>query len=158
MIAVSKPSSYSDWIRAFENIKSYPLSQDSYYELELGRLDTYSSMSHPFNSMLTDTINVVLNRCIDSFSRELDMCLSFNEIDNIELVFSHLKTNVRRVFFFERLGFLPDSVKNELSEKIKEQMSAFWNTVVNHLTKEAMNNQIGALEDTLFLIKRIKLF
>ena len=154
----AKLKSYADWIEAFENIKKYPLSADNYLALEGGTLDIYSSMSHPFNSMMTDAINVALRRCIDSFSKELDMCLSFNEIENIELSFSHFKRNVKRVFFFEGFSFLPESIKKELSEKIKEQISAFWNEVIAYLNKEALNNQIRELEDILFLIKRIKLF
>lgn len=107
---------------------------------------------------MVDTINAVLNRSEKRFLRELNECLSFHELERAEFLFKRLKKDVHQTLFFMQLSFLSDGFKEKLYSSVKTQLDCFWNDTIASLRKQAMDHPNSALEDTIFLVRRIRLF
>ena len=107
---------------------------------------------------MVDTINVVLNKSIKRFVRELNECITFNELDRAEFLFKRLKKDIHKTLFFMQLSFLSADFKTELYSSISVQMNGFWNDTIGFLRKQAMEYANSDLEDAIYLVRRIKLF
>ncbi len=107
---------------------------------------------------MVDTINVVLNRSIKRFVRELNECIAFNELEQAEFLFKRFKKDINKTLFFMQLSFLSGEFKTELYSSISVQMTGFWDDTVGFLKQQAMEYSNSDLEDAIYLIRRIKLF
>ena len=111
-----------------------------------------------FHQKLADTINEMLNKRISKFSKDLNMLISFNELSDIVPLFIRLRNDVEFCLFFMKFDFLDKGIKGELEQSVKAQMEKFWNDTVAFLQRQTMEFSNSDLEDSLFLIRRLKLF
>lgn len=153
------PSTYQDWLDCFARMKELPLSRNRDFEvLALGSFSGTNAMRAALERQLVDTINTVLNKSVKRFVRELNESIAFNEMTQVDVLFKRLKKDINRTMFFLNLSFLSNEFKDELYVSITEQMTGFWDDTINFLQHQAMNYSNSDLEDTLFLIRRIRLF
>ena len=153
------PTTYQEWLSCFEKIKDAPFSDDmDYVRLSQGSFAGTDVMIYAFQQQLINLINTVLNKSTRRFVRNLNECLMFHELEQLDFLFKRLKKDIHRVLFFRDLTFLSDEFISELYQSVKEQMTGFWNNSVGFLQKETMDHNDPALEDALYLIGRITLF
>jgi len=158
-VAVAVPNTYQDWLDCFERIKESPLSGNKDFDLlSHGSFDGTGAMLTAFQQQMVDTINTVLNKSVRRFVRDLNECITFNELDHIDVLFKRLKKDINRTTFFLELSFLSSEFKSELYKSISDQMIKFWNDTIEYLQHEAFESFNSDLEDALFLIRRIRLF
>ena len=115
-------------------------------------------MQAAFERQMVDTVNVVLNKSTKRFMRDLNECIAFNELAQVDVLFKRLKKGIYKATFFVNLSFLPNSFKTELYRSVTEQMTMFWDNMIAFLQQQANDFSNSDLEDALFLIRRIKLF
>ena len=107
---------------------------------------------------IVETVNAVLDRSVKRFIRNLNENIAFNEFLQTELLFKRLKKDVHRSLFFTRLSFLPKEFRAELETSVRDQMCRFWDDTIRFLYDQSLEFSNPELEDTLFLVKRIRLF
>ena len=153
------PSTYQDWLDCFARMRELPLSGNGDFEvLALGVFSGTSAMQAALERQMVDTINAVLNKSVKRFMRNLNECITFNELAQIDVLFKRLKKDINKTLFFLNLSFLSSEFKAELYASITVQMTDFWNDTVGFLRQQAMDHSNSDLEDALFLISRIRLF
>ena len=153
------PSTYQDWLDCFARMKEVPLSGNGDLEvLALGSFAGTSAMQAALERQMVDTINAVLNKSVKRFVRDLNECIAFNELAQVDVLFKRLKRDIHKTTFFLELSFLSSDFKNELYQSITDQMTGFWDDTICFLRQQAMDYSNSDLEDALFLIRRIKLF
>ncbi len=156
---LSAPSTYQEWLDCFSAMKEQPLSSSGVYEvITLGSFAGTGAMQVALEQQMVDTINVVLNRSIKRFVRELNECIAFNELEQAEFLFKRFKKDINKTLFFMQLSFLSGEFKTELYSSISVQMTGFWDDTVGFLKQQAMEYSNSDLEDAIYLIRRIKLF
>lgn len=153
------PSTYQDWLDCFERMKKAPLSGNGDFDvLALGSFAGTGTMQAALERQMIDTINTVLNKSMKRFIRDLNECIAFNELAQVDVLFKRLKKDIHTTTFFLELPFLTSDFKNELYQSITDQMTAFWDDTIRFLRQQAMDYSNSDLEDALFLIRRIRLF
>lgn len=153
------PSTYQEWLDCFERMKEVPLSNNRDLEvLSLGTFAGTGTMQAAFERQMVDTVNAVLNKSTKRFMRDLNECIAFNELAQVDVLFKRLKKDIHKATFFVNLSFLPNSFKTELYRSVTEQMTMFWDNMIAFLQQQANDFSNSDLEDALFLIRRIKLF
>ena len=153
------PSTYQDWLDCFARMKEAPLSGNGDFEvLALGSFAGTSAMQTALERQMVDTINAVLNKSVKRFVRDLNECIAFNELAQVDVLFKRLKRDIHKTTFFLELSFLSSDFKNELYQSITDQMTGFWDDTICFLRQQAMDYSNSDLEDALFLIRRIRLF
>ena len=153
------PSTYQDWLDCFARMKEVPLSGNGDLEvLALGSFAGTSAMQAALERQMVDTINAVLNKSVKRFVRDLNECIAFNELAQVDVLLKRLKRDIHKTTFFLELSFLSSDFKNELYQSITDQMTGFWDDTICFLRQQAMDYSNSDLEDALFLIRRIKLF
>lgn len=153
------PSTYQDWLDCFARMKEVPLSGNGDFEvLALGSFAGTSAMQAALERQMVDTINAVLNKSVKRFVRDLNECIAFNELAQVDVLFKRLKRDIHKTTFFLELSFLSSNFKNELYQSITDQMTGFWDDTICFLRQQAMDYSNSDLEDALFLIRRIRLF
>lgn len=157
--ATAAPSTYQDWLDCFARMRELPLSGNRDFEvLALGSFSGTSAMQAALERQMVDTINVVLNKSVKRFVRDLNECIAFNELAQVDVLFKRLKKDISKTMFFLNLSFLSGEFKDELYTSITNQMTGFWDDTVGFLRQQAMDYSNSDLEDALFLIRRIRLF
>lgn len=157
--AISAPSTYQEWLDCFLLMKELPLSSNGIYEVVIsGSFSGSRAMQAALEQQMVDTINVVLNKSVKRFVRELNESITFNELDRAELLFKRLKKDIHKTLFFMQLSFLSGNFKTELYSSISVQMNGFWDDTITFLRKQALECSNSDLEDAIYLIRRIKLF
>ncbi len=153
------PSTYQDWLDCFERMKEVPLSGNGDFDvLALGSFAGTGAMQAALERQMVDTINAVLNKSTKRFIRDLNECIAFNELAQVDVLFKRLKKDIHKTTFFLELSFLTSDFKNELYHSITDQMTGFWEDTIRFLRQQAMDYSNSDLEDALFLIRRIRLF
>ncbi len=153
------PSTYQDWLDCFARMRELPLSGDGdFAALALGSFSGSSAMQAALERQMVEAINVVLNKSVKRFVRDLNECIAFNDLAQVDTLFKRLKKNINKTLFFLNLSFLPGEFKDELYASITGQMTEFWNDTVGFLRQQALDHSNPDLEDALFLIRRIRLF
>lgn len=157
--ATCAPSTYQQWLDCFRMMKEQPLSSSEIYEAAAaGSFRGSDAMQAALEQQMVDTINVVLNKSVKRFVRELNESITFNELDRAEFLFKRLKKDIHKTLFFMELSFLSADFKSELYSSISAQMNGFWDDTVAFLRKQAMECPNSDLEDAIYFIRRIKLF
>ena len=153
------PSTYQDWLDCFARMRELPLSRNRDFEvLALGSFSGTSAMQVALQRQMVSTINTVLNKSVKRFVRDLNECIAFNELAQVDALFKRFKKDVNKTMFFLSLSFLSDEFKDELYASITDQITEFWDDTVDFLRQQAMDYSNSDLEDALFLIRRIRLF
>ena len=153
------PTTYQDWLDCFERMKEAPWSANNdFASLSRGSFDGTGAMLVAFQQQLIAAINAALDKSVKRFVRDLNECITFNELYQIDVLFKRLKKDINRTTFFLELSFLSNAFKAELYKSITDQMTGFWEDTVNYLRREALDSSNSDLEDALFLIRRIRLF
>ena len=140
-------------------MKEAPLSGNGDFDvLALGSFAGTGTMQAALERQMVDTINAVLNKSTKRFIRDLNECIAFNELAQVDVLFKRLKKDIHKTTFFLELSFLSSDFKNELYQSITDQMTGFWDDTIRFLRQQAMDYSNSDLEDALFLIRRIRLF
>lgn len=153
------PSTYQDWLDCFERMKEVPLSSNGDFDiLARGSFTGTGTMQVALERQMVDTINAVLNKSTKRFIRDLNECIAFNELAQVDLLFKRLKKDIHKTTFFLELSFLTNDFKCELYHSLTDQMIGFWDDTIRFLQQQARDYSNSDLEDALFLIRRIRLF
>jgi hypothetical protein len=156
---LAPPTTYEDWLLCFDFLKSSPSVDDGVaMTIAKGSFVNRGYIAVQFHQKLADTINEMLNKRIARFLKDLNMLISFNELSDIVPLFVKLRNEVEKCLFFRELEFLDKGIKHELEQSIKTQMGKFWNDTVTSLQKQTLEFSNDDLEDSLLLIRRIRLF
>jgi len=153
------PTTYEDWLNCFDFLKQSS-SVDSGVAMTIakGSFINRGYIAGQFQQKLVETINEMLNKRTARFMKDLNMLISFNELSDIVPLFFRLRNEVNKCLFFTELIFLDANIKCELEQSVKTQMENFWNDTVMFLQRQALEYYNADLEDSLFLIHRIRLF
>ncbi|MBQ4557107.1 MAG: hypothetical protein IJA60_05625 [Clostridia bacterium] len=156
---VKSPTTYQEWLDCFLMMKGNRTSRDkAFAAASTGTFCGSEATAVALQKQLVETVNAVLDRSAKRFIRDVNECISFNELLQINVLFRRFKNDVNNTLFFENLFFLPQNFRTELSESVKTQMTRFWNDTVGFLHDQSLEFLNSDLEDVLFLIKRIHLF
>jgi len=156
---LTPPITYEDWLNCFDLLR-VSSSVDNSVVMTIAR-GTFISRGYivvKFQQKLAETINEMLNRRIGRFLKDLNLLISFNELSDIVPLFVKLRNEINKCLFFTGFGFLDINVKRELEESVITQMEKFWDDTIVFLKKQTLDFYNADLEDSLFLIQRIKLF
>ena len=156
---VAPPTTYDEWLSCFDFLKSSPSVNNSVaMTIAKGSFVNRGYIAVQFHQKLADTISEMLNKRIARFLKDLNMLISLNELSDIVPLFVKLRNDVERCLFFKELDFLDKGIKRDLEQSIKTEIGKFWNDTMTFLQKQTLEYSNSDLEDSLFLIRRIRLF
>ena len=159
-LLVSKaPATYKEWLDCFEVLKKFRnIEKEQLERIMEGSFCSSPQMTAIFQKQLIETVNAMLDMRIKHFVRSVNECIEFNEFEFLDLCFVKLKKETAQVLRLAELRFLDSGFRESLSSSIREQLGSFTDKVLGHLGEEASEHGNTALEDALYLIKRIDLF
>ena len=152
------PSNYEEWLECFEYLKSGNTYPDTIRLIASGQCVSYSQIKGYFNKQLVSTINAMIQKYINVFKKELQMYVEFNEVFNIYIPFKKLANKFSVCLFFTELDFLDEDFITELENSVINDITDFWNSMLDSLHKQYMEQNNQSLEEEFFRIKRVKLF
>ena len=153
------PVTYEDWLNCFNILKqTSTISDAEIVSISKGFFAEKDYICVQFHQNLAETVNLMINNRTAVFIKNLEKLISFNEISGITSLFVKLRNEINRCLFFTQLDFLDKDFKQELERSLKAQTQKFWTDILAHLHKESLEFSNPDLEDSLFLIRRIKLF
>jgi len=156
---LAPPTTYEDWLKCFDFLKSSASIDSGTIEVITKGAFVYKGyIVVQFQQKLVETVNNMLNKRIGRLQKDLNILISFNELADIVPLFIRLRNEVRKCLFFKELAFLDESFKCELEQAVKTQMGQFWDNTVTFLQKQSYGYSNADFEDSLFLMRRIKLF
>lgn len=157
--AVAPPVTYENWLNCFDLLKSSLSYNSEIVEIiKKGSFTNTGYIAGQFNNKLADAITEMLNKRISRFVKDLNMLIAFNELSDIVPLFAKLRNQFKNCLFFLDFDFLDSAIKFELEQSVKNQTKKFWNDTVSFLNGQTLEYSNVDLEDSLFLIRRIKLF
>ena len=157
--AFKAPTTYQEWLDCFELMKNNATTNNEVFDLVAQGTFVGTQVTNvAMQKQVVDTVNALLDKSAKRFIKQLNESIAFNDLSQIDVLFRHLKRNVEKALFFEKLLFLPQAFRKDLSQSVKTQMQKFWDDTVNFLKQQTLQFSNTQLEDGLFLINRIVLF
>lgn len=152
------PTNYQEWIDCLKRMqKSSGLPFDMSM-LERGRMSCDGAALGRFETHLTETVNIMLNREIGRFVRNLNEALEFGEFDSLPFLARRFQEQIHSCLFFQYIGFLPASFREELGMETRRQVMKVWKELMRRLLEIQEETGNPDLEDALYGIRRVKLF
>ena len=156
---LKSPTTYKEWLDCFEIMKHNPACGNGVFEAVTSGCFTGTEVTiGAMQNQIVETVNVILDKSTNQFIKELNESILFCDLSEVDILFRQLKRDIEKSLFFEKMFFLPNTFRNELSEIVKVQMQEFWDDTMDFLYKQSLEVSNSELEDMLFLIKRIHLF
>ena len=150
------PENYSDWLGWFSAMEKDELSPEQMSLLHKGRCSDFEFTGTYFCSQLEKTVNVILNRSIDTLKRKLQMQQLYSCCDCIHLLFIQLVKDSEKCLFFTKLEFLTQKYRDELFLSVKSEMQRLLDSACEDLKRQSIEENNQALLDEIRLIKRIE--
>ena len=154
---VSSPQNYRDWLDVFEILQKRNINDKEFYLIKNGLCSDFGQSVEYFETQLIKTINVMIQRYINSFKKDISLYITFDEYNSLHRAFAIFAKKIRNCMFFLDLSFISESFKSELYDSIVSEVSIFWKMSVDALACQCIEGNCP-IEDELFLIKRIKIF
>ena len=151
------PASYADWLRCFEILQNRIPDEEELGLLQKGSCADFDSAGVFFQEQLVRTVNLMVNRYVAAFNRELEQCGVFNDYDNFAKPFAVLAKRLQGGLFFAELSFLPEDFRCELAASLAREGERLWKTAVQAAYRQCCDGN-PFLEDQLLLIRRIRPF
>ncbi len=155
---VDSPKTYSDWLDCFEVLCRKNVSNKELQLLSMGECVASAETVEFLETQLIKTINIMIRRYIQSFNKELELHMMYNEYDNIYQLFIKLANQFNGCMFFLNLDFMSVKFRKELRSSIIQETKKFWQLMLNTMYSQCIEQNNSFLEDELYMIKRIKLF
>lgn len=152
------PERYADWLRILETLQQRDLTEDERALLARGCCADLESALPYLEQQLIETVNRMLKNCIRSFRRDAAEAEMYSDMDAMLTAFRRFAKKLDRCAFFTELSFLPPGFRAELFDSLKTGAGKYWNGLTANLAREAVENNQPALEDLLYMIRRIRLF
>ncbi|MFI3141605.1 MAG: hypothetical protein R3Y27_04765 [Clostridia bacterium] len=152
------PKTYIDLLNYFDVLKAKNVNKDVLKLLSRSKCHVPEPSVAILQDELIKTLNIMLNRCIKDFKKNLQMSLDYSEYENIYNVFIDLAIKIESCLFFSEFSFLGEKFINELSDSFEKQAKVFWCKTINLIYQQCIEDNNLILEDELYMIKRIHLF
>ena len=152
------PERYADWLGVLETLRQRDLTEEECALLACGCCTDLESALPYLEQQLIETVNRMLKNCIRSFRRDAAEAEMYSDTDALLSAFRRFAQKLDRCAFFTELSFLPQGFRSELFDSLKTEAGKYWNCLTANLAREAVENNQPALEDLLYMIRRIRLF
>jgi hypothetical protein len=126
--------------------------------LTLGSLQCSEQMLLRFREHIVVSLNRMIDHRTKRFIRELNRFLEFNDAAGVVALFRKYKKDMEQCMFFNKIAFIQDTFREELTISVENQTKAFLKKVVGHLAGQAADTGNPEMEDALYQIKRIRFF
>ncbi len=152
------PRSYGDWLDCFAVLRTKNVTKEELRLLSMGECAASADAVEYLETQLVKTVNVMMRRYIQSFNRELELHLMYNEYENVYRLFASLAGKFSGCLFFMPLQFMSLSFREELRDSVVQETKRFWQLMLDAMYRQCIEQNNTFLEDELYMIKRIKLF
>ncbi len=152
------PSCYAEWLDCFERLRTKSVDSGYIRLLQQGSCRDADAAIAYLEQQLVLTENVMLKRFVREFRRALEMHIAYGEYDGLYRIFERTAKKLEMCLFFVELDFMSVRFREELRESVQESALQFWNSAVEALYRDCIENHQVQLEDQLWMIRRIKLF
>ena len=120
------PSNYLQWLESFELLKTKLVSTEDIIMLRNGSCSDIGSSVDYFEKELIKTVNKMINICIKSFNREINMYLSFNENESYFEAYRRMARRLHNCLFFTELNFLSVQFRKEFEQSVNNEIDKIW--------------------------------
>lgn len=151
------PKNYADWLICFDILKSRIIDKDELEFLKNGTCGDIETTISYFETGLIKTINLMIQKYIVHFKREINLCAIFNDYESMQRPYIVFAQRISSCLFFTELDFLRNDFRNELLCSVTQEITRLWRSMVESLYFQCVDGD-SMLEDQLLMIKRIKLF
>lgn len=150
------PKRYEQWISSLSVLEMRNIDEVEFNNLCNGTCEQ-GALTY-FEQHLVKALNNALNRCIKEFQCEINLYAAMGESENLHIPYLHFRTRINRCLFYQSLTFISQEFRNELDEKITEEISSFWNKACKMVYDACLDQVNPVLENEWYLIRRIHLF
>lgn len=140
-IKTNSPRYYQDWLRLFDSIKKYGMSDEYFEILSNGSLDDGKFSIINFEKQLVSFINTILTLTINRFIKEINLMFELNDIFGIKRKLISLKRQIEQMMFFNNLKFLEQNYVDELNKSLRENVTEFYNLFIKKIKEQTVENE-----------------
>ena len=152
------PADYNGWVECLEALEDGIPDDNAEHMLSVGTCPEYSGIKPYFHLRIENSVNAIINTCIKELRREVSRLTAEGDVRGLHIAFIRFSKRIRRCLFFNRIPFLDSGYKEELLIKTQDAVNAFWSDTLSSLQNDVRHSDSNALEEELYLIKRIRLF
>ena len=158
-IMITSPQTYPEWLRCFQTLaECATLDRGIADTISNGSFSGSANMMASFQRQLVTTLNTMLDKRMKRFVRNLNLLLENKDWWDLAPLFTKFQKEVNQCMFFTSFHFLEQSYLDELQASFSKQVTAFWNESVRFLQRLCAETGNVELDDSLYFIKRVKLF
>lgn len=131
---------YQDWIRLFNDLKTYIMDEEIYEICIKGDLVDKKTTLILFEKALLENVNFLLNRVLSRFSKQINLVLEFGDHFDISHKVNILKRDLKYISFFKQLSFLDKQFKDEIEKSFEENVQSYFDMFLKQIKKHTCDN------------------
>lgn len=149
------PTTYSEWLKAFEYFKEYDMTEDDANILRQGKLERDSRIVGLFQNQLVSYVNHTMGHKLKKFNRDLNFMIEVNDFIGILRLLKKLKKDFINLTFYKHLEFVRPETRNEFSNQISIELSKYFKDLSLFFEINGRSNRVYL--DILYEIKKMKI-
>lgn len=151
---IDGPTNYQAWILAFKELKVSNNLEEKYESLCSGILKDSKYSINYFKNELIDFVQYYLGYIFQKYNHDLNHLLSFGDYNSIRIATNKLFLRVHEIKFFEKLKFLDEQFKKEISDEVARNLNEFLKQLKKFLYANSAQNEF--FSELVYIIDKNK--
>ena len=120
------PTTYNEWLQAFEYFKEYEMTEDDANILRQGKLENDSSIIGLFQNQLVSYLNFTMSKKLKKFNKDINFMIEVNDFIGISRLLKKLKNDFVNLTFYQNLEFVRFETRKQLSDQICQELKKYF--------------------------------
>ena len=137
------PVTYAEWNKILKDLREGGVREDIMAAIKSGQLEWQDGVAQRFSQQLADTINTVINKANDAFSRQIQ---SGNNAEGaIVKGLLHLRRELQFAHELASLGVLPDEVREDYQKLVSNQADKMQKSIEDSARKIDRTGKLSSI-------------
>ena len=120
------PTTYNEWLQAFEYFKAYARTADAANILRHGKLESASYILGLFQNQLVSYLNFTMSKKLKKFNKDINFMIEVNDFIGISRLLKKLKNDFVNLTFYQNLEFVRFETRKQLSDQICQELKKYF--------------------------------
>lgn len=137
------PVTYAEWNKILKKLREDGVREDIMAAIKSGQLEWQDGVAQRFAQQLSDTINTVINKANDTFSRQIQC--GNNAEGAIVKGLLHLRRELQFARELSSLGILPDDVREDYQKLVSDQADKIQKSIEDSARKIDRTGKLSSI-------------
>lgn len=140
-VFIYPPTTYNEWLNAFNHFKELELTEDDANILRQGKLENDPYVVNLFQKQLVGFLNFAISNKLKRFNKDINFMIEINDYIGISKIMKKLKKDLLNLTFYKYLEFVGKETRNNFSNQICAELIKYFKDLALYFEINGRSNK-----------------